>query len=156
MQYTKEKLAAQQLVLFHLGFYKGLVDGIWSTSSIQAKKTFEADPSFVPANPNGGLPFGERERLPKGMRYENGLIVSDSLTPERAAEIMSALDARKAASQPKATAEVQPRVEEVPSVEATESVEVAEVDLATKQESEEGKPEHRPNHKHNHGKKHRG
>ena len=49
MQTSKEKLAAQQLVLFHLGFYKGLIDGIWSTATIAAKKKFEADLSFLPA-----------------------------------------------------------------------------------------------------------
>lgn len=94
MQVTKEKLRAQQMVLFHLGYYKGLIDGTWSDASIKAKLAFEADPSFVPAYPNGGLPFGERDKLPKGLRYERGLITHSELTPERVAEIEKAMEAR--------------------------------------------------------------
>ena len=97
MQITKEKLIAQQLVLFHLGYYKGLIDGIWSDASLRAKRSFEADLSFLPAFPNGGLPFGERDKLPKGMRYDaKGLIVHNDLPPEKAAEILSAMNARAA------------------------------------------------------------
>lgn len=95
MQVTKEKLAAQQLVLFHLGFYKGNVDGIWSTSTINAKRAFEADPSFVPAYPNGGMPFGDRDKLPKGWRFgAKGVIGHVDLTPERAKELMTEHEAR--------------------------------------------------------------
>ncbi|AGS82078.2 putative lysozyme [Pseudomonas phage PaBG] len=98
MQTSKEKLMAQQLVLFHLGFYKGLIDGIWSTATITAKKKFEADMSFLPAYPNQGLPFGERDKLPKNMYYANGLIKHRELTPEREKEIMDAMKARMGAA----------------------------------------------------------
>lgn len=101
MQTSKEKLAAQQLVLFHLGFYKGLIDGIWSTATIAAKKKFEADVSFLPAYPNLGLPFGERDKLPKDMYYDKGLIKHRGLTPEREAEILDGMKARMGAAGPK-------------------------------------------------------
>lgn len=95
MQVTKEKMAAQQLVLFHLGYYKGNIDGIWSTATIEAKRRFEADPSFVPAYPNNGMPFGERDKLPKNWRYgAKGVIGHADLTPEAAKEIMTEHEAR--------------------------------------------------------------
>ncbi len=99
MQVTKEKLSAQQLVLFHLGFYKGNIDGIWSDSSIDAKRKFEADVTFLPAYPNGGLPFGERDKLPKGWRYgAKGVIEHADLTAEKAAEIRADHEARTKAA----------------------------------------------------------
>lgn len=112
MQVTKEKMAAQQLVLFHLGYYKGTIDGIWSTSTIAAKRNFEADPSFLPAYPNNGLPFGERDKLPKGWRYgAKGVISHSDLTPERAKEIMDAHAGRISAAAAAKAAEgaVQPQ-----------------------------------------------
>lgn len=109
MQTSKDKLSAQQLVLFHLGFYKGLIDGIWSTATIAAKKKFEADMSFLPAYPNMGLPFGERDKLPKDMYYERGLIKHKGLTPEREKEILDAMKARMGNS---AAKEAEPEVAE--------------------------------------------
>jgi hypothetical protein len=110
MQISKEKLIAQQLVLFHLGFYRGLIDGIWSSASIEAKKEFEASMLFLPAFPNGGLPFGERDKLPKGMSYQNGMIIHKDLSAEKALEIMNA---RKV--EPKS--ELTPVKSEVPTVD---------------------------------------
>lgn len=105
MQLTKEKLMAQQLVLFHLGFYKGNIDGIWSAATIDAKKAFEADVSFLPAYPNGGLPFGERDKLPKNWVYQaKGLIGHKSLDPEKAKSIMDEHVKRIEASQARAQA----------------------------------------------------
>ncbi|MNQ34441.1 hypothetical protein D3C85_478950 [compost metagenome] len=99
MQVTKDKLAAQQLVLFHLGYYKGTIDGIWSAASIAAKRKFEGEPGFLPAYPNNGLPFGERDKLPKGWRYGvKGIIGHSTLTPERTKEILDAHAARIAAA----------------------------------------------------------
>lgn len=99
MQVSTEKLAAQQLVLFHLGFYRGTVDGIWSNATIEAKKKFEADITFLPAYPNGGLPFGERDKLPKGWRYgAKGVIGHADLTPEKTAELLKEHEGRVNAS----------------------------------------------------------
>ena len=106
MQLTKEKLMAQQLVLFHLGFYKGNIDGIWSAATIDAKKEFEADVSFLPAYPNGGLPFGERDKLPKNWVYQaKGLIGHKSLDPEKAKQIMDEHSKRIEAAGARAKAE---------------------------------------------------
>ena len=68
MQVSKKQIQRQQVILTHLGFYRHKCDGIWGPESIAAKRKFEADVSFVPALPNNGLPFGEREKYPKGMR----------------------------------------------------------------------------------------
>lgn len=153
MQYTKEKLKAQQMVLFHLGYYKGLIDGIWAPASIEAKRQFESDPSFVPGNPNGGLPFGERDRLPKGMVYERGLVVHTGLDAERRAEIEEGMKKRMAASTPKIgeTEHVQ-HVEEVPftaNPASTEKVEKVEAEEAKQPEKQE---ERAPKFQHQHGK----
>ncbi len=68
MQLTKKQLQRQQIVMAHLGFYKHKCDGIWGPESIQAKRKFESHSSFIPALPTNGLPFGEKEKYPKGMR----------------------------------------------------------------------------------------
>lgn len=68
MQIKPEQLLRQQLILKFLGFYKHKLDGIWGPASIEAKRAWEQKPSFVPAYPNNGMPFGERDQLPKGMR----------------------------------------------------------------------------------------
>lgn len=120
MQYTKDKLKAQQMVMFHLGFYKGVIDGIWSDSSIAAKKAFEAHPSFVPSNPNGGLPFGERDRLPRGMVYREGLVCHVDLTEERIAEIEKGMQARVAAT--RGNTEVVQPVDETPHAPENEGI----------------------------------
>lgn len=105
MQVTPEKIKAQQLVLFHLGFYKGVIDGVWSQKTIDAKLKFEADPQFLPAYPNRGLPFGDRDKLPKNMRYDQkGLIVHTGITPERRQEIEDAMAARLASASVKVDA----------------------------------------------------
>jgi hypothetical protein len=99
MQVTKEKMAAQQLVLFHLGYYRGNIDGIWSAATIEAKKQFEAEPDFLPAYPNGGLPFGERDKLPKNWHYgAKGVIGHAELSAERTAELLKEHEARIAAA----------------------------------------------------------
>lgn len=69
MQIKKEQLQRQQKIMAHLGFYRHKCDGIWGPESISAKKRWEADPSFIPALPNNGLPFGDRDPLPKGMTH---------------------------------------------------------------------------------------
>lgn len=68
-----EQIKAQQMVLAHLGFYKGKIDGIWSTKSITAKREFEAG-NFDPCVPNGGFPFEKRGSLPMGLYWEGTLL----------------------------------------------------------------------------------
>lgn len=161
MQTSKEKLAAQQLVLFHLGFYKGLIDGIWSTATITAKKKFEADMSFLPAYPNQGLPFGERDKLPKNMYYANGLIKHRDLTPEREKEIMDAMKARMGAAtreEPKVEAQADPQGD---ALGTSKEGDVQEGPLGTADAAApaEAQPltqtREQPRHQHQHQGKHR-
>lgn len=106
MQYTKNKLMAQQLTLFHLGFYTGVIDGVWGPACIQAKREMERGEDFVPANPNGGLPFGDRDKLPKGLEYRDGQeIYPRDFTEEDREKIMTATQARQAARLKEATQE---------------------------------------------------
>lgn len=145
MQYTKEKLKEQQMVLFHLGFYKGLIDGIWSTASIEAKRMFESRPEYVPANPNGGLPFGERERLPKDMSYSKGMVVHKTLTEERRLEIETGMKARMAATRPRGETPVR---ETAAVVESGEAIPAAEPEVQANAAAEV-QPQHKPQGQHN-------
>lgn len=167
MQYTKEKLRAQQLCLFHLGFYTGLLDGIWGPGCIEAKRKFESDPSFVPGNPNGGLPFGERDRLPRGMIYDSSNHIQHTgLTDERRAEIETALQKRAEAAQPKRAetkdvqqADEQPHVtahSEEPVTDAGSEVEEGKADLAagSANPNEPQKAQHNQQ-RHQHHQKHK-
>jgi hypothetical protein len=88
MQTSQIELSAQQLVLAFLGFYKGPIDGIWSTDSILAMKAFERDDSFCPGVPTNGLPFGTTAKLPKGMYWDKKLVNHRKLSPEQAAELL--------------------------------------------------------------------
>lgn len=74
MQTNPEQLKRQQLILKVLGYYSGKLDGIWGPQSIKAKQCFEADPSYVPGNPNNGLPFTNVPPYPKGISINNGLL----------------------------------------------------------------------------------
>ena len=88
MQTSQIELSAQQLVLAFLGFYKGPIDGIWSTDSINAMKAFERDDSFCPGVPTNGLPFPVTAKLPKGMYWDKKLVNHRKLSPEKAAELL--------------------------------------------------------------------
>lgn len=70
MQIKKPQLMRQQAIMKVLGFYDKKIEGIWGPESIAAKRVWERDPSFIPGLPNNGLPFGEREPLPKQMEYD--------------------------------------------------------------------------------------
>jgi len=89
MQTSQIELSAQQLVLAFLGFYKGPIDGIWSTDSIVAMKAFERDDDFCPGVPTNGLPFSVAAKLPKGMYWDKKLVNHRKLSPEKAAELLS-------------------------------------------------------------------
>lgn len=88
MQHADMELRAQQLVLAFLGFYNGLIDGIWSDATIRAMQAFECDDKFLPAVPTTGYPFANRSRLPKGMYWDKNLVAHVKLTPEIAAELL--------------------------------------------------------------------
>tara|TARA_B100000700_G_scaffold88627_1_gene99970 strand:- start:85097 stop:85597 length:501 start_codon:yes stop_codon:yes gene_type:complete len=80
MQTRKPQLQRQQVIMAKLGFYRHRCDGIWGPESIAAKRKWEADRSFIPALPNNGLPFGERDPFPKGIfvkRPERLLTMAD-------------------------------------------------------------------------------
>lgn len=79
-QYKTEQIVRQQQVLAHLGFYKGRIDGIWGPSTIAAKKAYEGQ-GFAPGIPNGGLPFQFPAKLPRGLRYEGGLLTAAGFDP---------------------------------------------------------------------------
>jgi peptidoglycan hydrolase-like protein with peptidoglycan-binding domain len=88
MQHADMELRAQQLVLAFLGFYNGMIDGIWSDATIRAMQAFECDDRFLPAVPTTGYPFANRSRLPKGMYWDKNLVAHTKLTPEIAAELL--------------------------------------------------------------------
>lgn len=88
MQHADMELRAQQLVLAFLGFYNGLIDGIWSDATIRAMQAFECDDKFLPAVPTTGYPFASKSRLPKGMYWDKNLVAHTKLTPEIAAELL--------------------------------------------------------------------
>lgn len=147
MQVTKEKLAAQQLVLFHLGYYKGNIDGIWSSTTIAAKRLFESDPAFLPAYPNNGLPFGERDKLPKGWRYGvKGVISHDEISPERTAELLKEHETRIAAAAKRAVAQaaegaVQPQPAGTPGAGVVVEQSAAAADTPVTSQRTDGTPD---------------
>ena len=114
MQYTAEKIKAQQITLFHLGFYTGVIDGVWGPACIQAKRDFESRDEFQPGNPNGGLPFSDRDVLPKGLEYVEGrLIQPKGITEEQVKAILAATESRTANKKAEPVAEPKPAVESI-------------------------------------------
>lgn len=77
MQTKPEQLLRQQMILRHLGHYRGKLDGIWGPMTIEAKQRFERDRKFAPAFPNNGLPFGDRDTYPKGISYNRATRLLD-------------------------------------------------------------------------------
>lgn len=118
MQYNPVEIRAQQIVLAFLGFYRGPIDGIWSSDSIEAKRKFEFEESFVPAAPSNGLPFAARQKLPKGCRWDDaGLLTHRDLTPEKIKEILTKQQKHKSPAVFQAS---------IPTVAAEEAVEDAD------------------------------
>lgn len=70
MQTTKGQLERQQQIMAALGFYRGKVDGIWSTKTIEAKKAWELSGKFGPGIPNFGLPLANKGPYPRGIRID--------------------------------------------------------------------------------------
>lgn len=91
MQTSKEQLLRQQLIMKHLGFYKGKLDGVWSRTSIKAKCEWEFSQLFKPAYPNRGLPLNPLQKMPRGVIIDpknRNLLTHIDLTDERIAELM--------------------------------------------------------------------
>lgn len=93
MQTSKEEIMAQQLIMAFLGFYRGVIDGIWSGASISAMQAFECSDLFAPAVPTFGLPFPLNARLPKGMRWHNRLVTHVRLSPDAAETLLKSRQA---------------------------------------------------------------
>lgn len=67
LETNPKTLQRQQIILAHLGYYRGKLDGIWGPETIKAKQDFETSGKFAPGLPNRGLPFVNTNSLPKGM-----------------------------------------------------------------------------------------
>ena len=67
MQTGNEQLARQQEIMKLLGYYNGLVDGVWGPATVEAKKKWELSDKFAPGLPNMGLPLANRGPYPKGI-----------------------------------------------------------------------------------------
>ncbi len=90
MQINPEQLARQQLIMKHLGFYNGKIDGVWSRTSIKAKREWEYSSAFKPAYPNRGLPLNPIQKLPRGVMLDprnRSLLTHIDLTEDRIAEL---------------------------------------------------------------------
>lgn len=70
MQNTHAQLVRQQAILKGIGYYKGSLDGVWGPMTIDAKKQFESDMSYLPGLPNNGLPFAGQKPYPAGITVD--------------------------------------------------------------------------------------
>ena len=66
-QRFQQDILHQQAVMTVLGYYHGALDGVWGPKSQVAKAAWERSNKFVPAPPNGGMPFTDRGLLPFGV-----------------------------------------------------------------------------------------
>lgn len=84
MQLKKPQLQRQQVIMSKLGFYRHKCDGIWGPASIAAKKQWESKPEFIPGLPTNGLPFGDRDYTPNGVRFDKStrMFTVEGLTAE--------------------------------------------------------------------------
>lgn len=115
MQIKKHELQRQQMIMAFLGFYKHKCDGIWGPEAIEAKRLWERDSSYIPALPSNGLPFGDRDPLPKNVIYDrvSRLITHVNLTDEQIAEYVAAASVTSnKPSEPKEDAHVEVSLEE--------------------------------------------
>lgn len=151
------QLQNQQLIMAHLGFYRGKLDGVWGPQAIQAKKDWESSGKFKPAFPNSGMPLDPRGKLPTGIiRGTAGLLKCLSLTSEKEAELLSTkgeLYVGKVEPKVKETPqEIKPEVVSAPTpqVQASdEPTEAVEAKPNTEQaQPVEKKPSNNPHHRH--------
>jgi hypothetical protein len=170
MQLGKKQLQRQQVILAHLGFYKHKCDGIWGPDSIAAKRKFESSPSFIPALPNNGLPFGEKEKYPKGIRIGADRLltytdpkgkVENNLTPEHikklAGDLLILGKVTQANTQTQAPILI-PKQEDAPVVTTTEvlpptaTLEKAVEEVKAEEKSNPNNQNNQNKHNHNHKK----
>lgn len=91
MQSSFPQLVRQQLILKAMGFYKGPIDGQWGPNTIDAKKRFESDMTYLPGLPAAGMPFAGQKPWPSGITLDQktGLLyhpaIEDLLTQEKEA-----------------------------------------------------------------------
>jgi len=87
MQLKKTQLQRQQVIMSKLGYYRHKCDGIWGPASIEAKRKWERLSAFVPGLPTNGLPFGDRDYVPVGVRFDkpSRMFVLAGLTEEEIA-----------------------------------------------------------------------
>jgi hypothetical protein len=90
MQLKKSQLQRQQVIMSKLGFYRHKCDGIWGPASIEAKKKWESKPDFIPGLPTNGLPFGDRDYVPSGVRFDktSRMFTLSGLTAEEIEQYM--------------------------------------------------------------------
>jgi hypothetical protein len=90
MQLKPKQLLRQQAIMAFLGLYRHKCDGIWGPEAIASKRRWENEASFIPAFPNRGLPFGDRDTVPKGMRFDRAerLFTFKDLNDEELRKVM--------------------------------------------------------------------
>lgn len=79
----------QQAIMSALGYYKGRCDGFWGPDSVAAKRDWEQRDSFEPGVLSNGAPFMPGCRLPKGLTWSAGKIVSTAHTTNQLNEIIN-------------------------------------------------------------------
>lgn len=151
MQVTSDELKHQQVVLKHLGFYKGKIDGIWSESTIAAKRNYEFKIEFSPAIPNNGLPFGLNDRLPANLVFKRvgntALLHHVALTDEDVSRIIGNTPTTIAVKDP--VVEAGPTVAEAPQVEPAPVAPVVPAPVVQNQQNQHNPNKHNPNKNHN-------
>lgn len=93
MQVKTEQLIRQQEIMKVLGFYHGEIEGVWGPKSIDAKKKFEASPTFSPGIPKNGMPFADHGPYPANITldYATGLLDHPQALAAREAAAKSAV-----------------------------------------------------------------
>lgn len=156
-------LQRQQMVLKHLGYYRGRCDGIWSRKTITAKRDFELSGKFNPGYPNNGMPFNCDGPFPSGIIRDplnKHLIIHVDMDREFIARLEGELvtctdrfdpEPQVASTEPTVSTEKVDSVVIPPETSIAES-EVQEHSVETQAESPE--PQERPQRQHNVHHKH--
>ncbi len=153
-------LQKQQIVLAHLGYYSGKLDGIWSLDTITAKRKFEQSGKFNPGIPNQGLPFVSGKPFPKGVFADpmvKNTITCKGLTAEVVNDLIQKRGEHTGNTIATDTKKVEVEVEEVIPMAAPKVEEKVVVDEKVPMDAPktEQKQEQRPKHKSNQNPRHR-